>query len=321
MRTSNIGALVPLLLLTVALLDWSLISLLFLIAFLVVQYNISREGQNLRREEILWFFVILLATLAILAETGFYVACSLKTEEWSTARLSWAKVIGVARFNPWKGTYFIYVTLATQLAVVLVVAIAVWVDERNHLSLRESSWRNILLPIFCFGNGTQLRNISILLPSLQLLVGASHPSWVSFPLFMCSCIGLLHWCLKTNMCDLSWCRRLILSYTALNILLLYSYQLPIHFPSRISTAAEYMGLYKASKDMGWPEIIYGVSLLTFYILLCSVIHDLEELESVRFSLARTSSVTCNEYISPLSNNNMTQHLLSSQQSISHFHSM
>jgi hypothetical protein len=321
MRTSNIGALVPLLLLTVALLEWSLISLLFLIAFLVVQYNISREGQNLRREEILWFFVILLATLAILAETGFYVACSLKTEEWSTARLSWAKVIGVARFNPWKGTYFIYVTLATQLAVVLVVAIAVWVDERNHLSLRESSWRNILLPIFCFGNGTQLRNISILLPSLQLLVGASHPSWVSFPLFMCSCIGLLHWCLKTNMCDLSWCRRLILSYTALNILLLYSYQLPIHFPSRISTAAEYMGLYKASKDMGWPEIIYGVSLLTFYILLCSVIHDLEELESVRFSLARTSSVTCNEYISPLSNNNMTQHLLSSQQSISHFHSI
>lgn len=315
MRASNIGGLVPLLLLTVALLDWSLISQLFLIAFLIVQYNVSRQGQNSRREEIL-FFVILLATLAVLAETGFYVACSVKTEEWSTARLWWEKLIGVARFNPWKGTYFIYVILATQLAVVLVVGVAIRVDERNHLPLQESSWRNIILSILCFGNVSQLRNISFFLPSLQLLVGASHPSWVSLPLFMCSCIGLVHWCLKSSMFDLSRYWRLILSYTALNILLLYAYQLPIHFPEPISTAAEYIGLYKVSRDMGWPEIISGVSLLTFYILLCSALHDLEKVESVRFSLVRTSRVTCNEYLLSQSSNNMTQHLLPSQQSIS-----
>lgn len=302
MRASNIGALVPLLLLTVALLDWSLISQLFLIAFLIVQYNVSRQGQNSRRKEIL-FFVILLATLAVLAETGFYVACSVKTEEWSTARLWWANLIGVARFNPWKGTYFIYVILATQLAVVLVVGVAIRVNERNHLPLQESCWRNIILSILCFGNVSQLRNISFFLPSLQLLVGASRPSWVSLPLFMCSCIGLLHWCLKSNMFDLSRCWRLILSYTALNILLLYAYQLPIHFPEPISTAAEYIGLYKASRDMGWPEIISGVSLLTFYILLCSALHDLEKVESLQYLLSQSS-------------NNMTQHLLPSQQSIS-----
>jgi hypothetical protein len=59
---------------------------------------------------------------------------------------------------------------------VLVVAIAVWVDERNHLSLRESSWRNILLPIFCFGafyTSTFFKTIFLEVQSMKITISIS----------------------------------------------------------------------------------------------------------------------------------------------------
>ncbi|KAH9316715.1 hypothetical protein KI387_025342, partial [Taxus chinensis] len=130
-----------------ALLDYSLISLLFLIAFLIVQYNITQEGQNSWKLEISWFFVIILAVVAILAESGFYVVWTMKMEKWRVAGLWWAKLIGFERLNPWKETSFIYVLLAMQLAVVLVASIALHTSKRNHLSLPESSWRKLLSSI------------------------------------------------------------------------------------------------------------------------------------------------------------------------------
>ncbi|MFQ6640967.1 hypothetical protein Gotur_014545, partial [Gossypium turneri] len=38
----------------------------------------------------------------------------------------------------------------------------------------------------------------LLLPAIQLVVGISHPSWISLPFFIGSCIGLVDWSLTSN---------------------------------------------------------------------------------------------------------------------------
>ncbi|XP_057815209.2 piezo-type mechanosensitive ion channel homolog isoform X1 [Cryptomeria japonica] len=312
MRGSDIGALASVLLLTAALLDWSLISLLFLIAFLIVQYIITQRGQNSWKLEVLWFFVIVISVMAILAESGFYTVWSMKMEKWRIAGLWWAKLIGFTRLNPWKGTAFVYILFTTQLAVVLVATIALHASKTDHLSLHESSWRKLLSSLLHFG--FQLKILfRLALPGLQLLVGVSHPSWMSLPFFMCSCMSLLNWCLRIKIAGISWCRRPLLLYSALNILLLYVYQLPVFLPSPLSTAADYLGLYKVSTEMGWPAIISGVSLLAFYIVFCSVIHDLKETELEISPFYKTyTSLVCDGYTLTRSGNDMTEHLLPSQ---------
>ena len=37
-----------------------------------------------------------------------------------------------------------------------------------------------------------------LLPAAQLVVSISHPSWISLPFFVFSCIGLVDWSLTSN---------------------------------------------------------------------------------------------------------------------------
>jgi hypothetical protein len=47
--------------------------------------------------------------------------------------------------------------------------------------------------------GSRLRVAScLLLPAVQLVVGISHPSWVSLPFFIGSCVGLVDWSLTSN---------------------------------------------------------------------------------------------------------------------------
>ncbi|MFQ6636421.1 hypothetical protein Gotur_014160, partial [Gossypium turneri] len=47
--------------------------------------------------------------------------------------------------------------------------------------------------------GSHLKVVScLLLPAIQLVVGISHPLWISLPFFIGSCIGLVDWSLTSN---------------------------------------------------------------------------------------------------------------------------
>lgn len=64
-----------------------------------------------------------------------------------------------------------------------------------------SSWLITGFLTFRFGHfkGSYFRVVScFLLPAIQLVVGISHPSWVSLPFFICSCVGLVDWSLTSN---------------------------------------------------------------------------------------------------------------------------
>lgn len=60
------------------------------------------------------------------------------------------------------------------------------------------SWP-VIISLFCRMEGSHLRVASCLLfPAVQLVVGISHPSWISLPFFIGSCVGLVDWSLTSN---------------------------------------------------------------------------------------------------------------------------
>lgn len=63
--------------------------------------------------------------------------------------------------------------------------------------------------MFCNMEGSHLRVAScLMLPAVQLVLGISHPSWVSLPFFIGSCAGVVDWSLTSNFLGLF---RLLLS--------------------------------------------------------------------------------------------------------------
>ncbi|PKI68433.1 hypothetical protein CRG98_011174 [Punica granatum] len=107
----------------------------------------------------------------------------------------------------------------------------------------------------------------LLLPAVQLVVGISHPSWISLPFFIGSCVGLVDWSLTSNFLGLfRWWRALQL-YAGVNIGLLYMYQLPAEFLDVFRWIADFIGLYWISPKSEWPMISSGISLVLFYIMV------------------------------------------------------
>ncbi|KAJ8899441.1 hypothetical protein K2173_018415 [Erythroxylum novogranatense] len=132
----------------------------------------------------------------------------------------------------------------------------------------------------------------LLLPAIQLGVGISHPSWLSLPFFICSCVGLVDWSLTSNFLGLfRWWRPLQL-YASLNIILLYVYQLPVEFPSIINWVADFIGLFKICAKSEWPNICSSLFLVLFYIMVCiiQVIKYLFMFNLLRYSLLKSKSV-------------------------------
>ncbi|KAK1294370.1 hypothetical protein QJS10_CPA16g01436 [Acorus calamus] len=120
----------------------------------------------------------------------------------------------------------------------------------------------------------------LLLPVVQLVVGISHPSWISLPFFICSCVGLVDWSLTSNFLGLFRWWRLLFLYAGFSILVLYVYQLPINFPGIFVTMAKFLGLYKVYGTSEWGEVISGISLVVFYFMLSSVKYDMDEMDSI-----------------------------------------
>ncbi|KAI4301305.1 hypothetical protein L6164_034596 [Bauhinia variegata] len=247
----------PLLLLTAAFINWSLISLVDLIAFLLIQYNALK-------------IVIYLVIWAI------------EGSSWSIPDAWWAKLVGLMILQSWRSPYVIYFLVVQLLAVFVAL---VEVHTRRHFL---STWQDLpwghLLPIIEH-LGSHLRVAScLLLPAIQLVVGISHPSWASLPFFVGSCVGLVDWSLTSNFLGLfRWWRPLHL-YAGFNIFLLYIYQLPMELPNFIQRVADLIGLYKISGNSEWPKICSSLSLVLYYILLSFINSDLEEMG---FIMSRT----------------------------------
>ncbi|KAI3979667.1 hypothetical protein MKX01_013762 [Papaver californicum] len=205
------GFVLPLLLLTAALLNWSIISLVELLIFLVIQFTSPNTELRSRRRFSLQCCIIAFCLLATSSQMVFHIIWAVKRKECSIADASWAKLVGFVRFS-------------------------------------------------CPGC------LLLILPAVQLVVGISHPSWVSLPFFICSCVGLVDWSLTSNFLGLFWWWRHLLAYAGFYIALLYTYQLPINFSIMVQTVAEFIGLYKVSATLEWTKICCCVSLLIFYLM-------------------------------------------------------
>ncbi|TYG84412.1 hypothetical protein ES288_D01G248100v1 [Gossypium darwinii] len=99
----------------------------------------------------------------------------------------------------------------------------------------------------------------LLLPAIQLIVGISHPS----------CIGLVDWSLTSNFLGPFRLWKALQFYAGFSIFMLYVYQLPIEFSSMLQWIADFVGLFKICSTSEWTEIFSSVSLVHFYIMVCT----------------------------------------------------
>ncbi|TYH50195.1 hypothetical protein ES332_D10G188800v1 [Gossypium tomentosum] len=58
-------------------------------------------------------------------------------------------------------------------------------------------------------------------------------------------------------------------YAGFSIFMLYVYQLPIEFSSMLQWIADFVGLFKICSTSEWTEICSSVSLVLFYIMVCT----------------------------------------------------
>ncbi|XP_035538685.1 piezo-type mechanosensitive ion channel homolog isoform X2 [Juglans regia] len=281
------GFVLPLLLLTAAVINWNLIALVDLIAFLLVQYNASKIGFRFRRQFLLLWPLIIFSFLAILSQVTFLVIWAVEGNKWSLAETWWAKLIGLMTIHTWKSSSVIYF-LVVQLLAVSVALVDIYGNRFGLVPWRASCWGHFLSVVEHLGSRLRVASC-LLLPAIQLVVGISHPSWVSLPFFLGSCVGLVDWSLTSNFLGLfRWWRPLQL-YAGFNIVLLYVYQLPIEFPNTIQWIADFIGLFKVSANSEWPEFCSCLSLVLFYIMLSCVKCDLEEMDYIMTT--RESSLT------------------------------
>ncbi|CAM6103082.1 unnamed protein product [Calypogeia fissa] len=268
MQATSIGAFAPLALLCAAFGSWSLISLLFLVAFFIVQYNVRSPAPPARPRPALWMSVVLLATAIIVTEGFVELVWAMLGTNSISSDSPLLVLLGLARLNPWEGSARAFLSLVPQFAVALIAACALYQEQQQH-SAGQVDWDRE-------GPNWWATLRSLLLPTAQILVGVARPSWIALPYFVCSCVGLLHWSVTSSIAGLSWIWKPLLWCTGAHIVLLYVYQLPIAYPESISDVADYIGLYRASyNELGWPEAVQAGALIAFYVLMCFAINDLQ----------------------------------------------
>ncbi|CAL5433099.1 unnamed protein product [Camellia sinensis] len=272
------GFVLPSLLLAAALLNWSLISFVDLVAFLLIRFTAPKRGFRFRGRFLLLWSIFIFSLLFILAQVIFLILWAIEDGNWSMGDAWWAKLIGLMKFDSWRSPLVIYFLLV-QLLVAFVASVEIRGDNYGLIPPQDSCWGYLSSVIDQIGSHLRVA-FCLLLPAIQLLLGISNPSWVSLPFFICSCIGLVDWSLTSNFLGLfRWWRSLWL-YAGFNICLLYVYQLPISLPEILRWITEFIGLYKISAKSEWPEICCGLSLVVFYFMLSCIKRDLEEMEFI-----------------------------------------
>ncbi|KAJ7973395.1 Piezo-type mechanosensitive ion channel like [Quillaja saponaria] len=281
------GFVSPMLLLTAALLNWSLISLADLVAFLFIQYTVLKNGSRFRRQSLISWYVFIFSFLTILCHAIFHIVLAVEGDRWSIVDAQWAKLIGFTRVQSlWSlpiGYFLVMQVLASLVALVEIYGSRFGLDSSSELCLGTVSFS--LLQI-----GSHLRALCFfLLPAVQLVAGISHPTWASLPFFICSSIGLVDWSLTSNFLGLfRWWKYLFL-YAAFNIILLYICQLPVEFPEILLWVSQFFGFFKISQKSERSKVCSGLSLLLFYIMLSWIRCDLIEMDL--FISTRESNLT------------------------------
>ncbi|XP_050238768.1 piezo-type mechanosensitive ion channel homolog [Mercurialis annua] len=273
-----VGFVLPLLLLIAALINWSLISFVDLIAFLLIQYAAPKSGFRFRRRFVLLWPVILFSLIVILSQLVYIIIWSIKGNKWSEANAWWAHLIGFMVVESWRSPSVIYF-LVIQLLALFVALVDVYGNRFGLFPWQDSCWGHFVTILERIGSHLRVASC-LLLPAIQLGVGISNPTWLSLPFFIGSCAGLVDWSLTSNFLGLfRWWRPLQL-YAGFNIILLYAYQLPVEVPSIFHWIADFVGLFKISEKTEWPEICSGISLVLYYIMLSFVKCDLEEMNFI-----------------------------------------
>ncbi|KAG0453641.1 hypothetical protein HPP92_024945 [Vanilla planifolia] len=270
------GFVLPLVLLTVSLLYWSLISLVNLFIFFAIQLTNHRPG-FLAWRQCISHFTIIFSLLTIFAQVVFDTIWCIKGNGWVVASASWPKLIGFVRIQAWGSSTSIFYSMTLQFAAALFA----YLDVHHSFSLTHwnSCRLNFLSAVECIGSYLRI-GCCILLPLVQLILGISHPSWLSLPYFICSCVGLLKWSLTSKFLGLLCWWRYLRAFACFNILLLYIYQLPCEFPKLALKLADFIGLYKLTITTGSTQAVSACFLLMFYCMLSFVNFDLEEMDFI-----------------------------------------
>ncbi|KAK7332943.1 hypothetical protein VNO80_29700 [Phaseolus coccineus] len=277
----------PMLLLLASLLNWSLISLLDLMAFLFIQYTASKKGFRVHQQYLISWSVLMLSSLTLLSHAVFHIVLAIEGNHWTTADAQWAELIGFIRVQSWR------TLLRQHFLVTQVLATFLSIIEIYGNWFGQDPWRD-----FCSGHlchfvlliGSHLKGACcLLLPVVQLIAGISHVSWISFPFFICSSIGLIDWSWTSNYLAIFRWWKYLLFYGGFNIIFLYIYQLPIEFPDTFRWIFSHFGLFKISTSSEWSEVCSGLSLLLFYIMLSWIRSELVEMEIITSS--RESDLT------------------------------
>ncbi|KAK2457295.1 piezo-type mechanosensitive ion channel protein [Trifolium repens] len=268
------GFVLPSLLLTASLINWSLISLVDLIAFLLLLYNVSQLGFHFRRRLLLLWPITVFSVVAILFQATYLVLWAIKPMSW-IADAWWANLIGFMTVQSWKSPYVIYF-LVIQLLVLLVALLDIYGKTHFLNTWQDSYWGHLISIVEHLASHLRVASC-LLLPAIQLVVGISHPSWASLPFFIGSCVGLVDWSLTSNFLGLFRWWRLLQLYAGVNIFLLYIYQLPVEYPSMVHWTADLIGLYKISASTEWTKICSSLSLILYYIMMSFIKLDLEEM--------------------------------------------
>ncbi|XP_028789013.1 piezo-type mechanosensitive ion channel homolog [Neltuma alba] len=272
------GFVLPVLLLAAALINWSLISLVDLIAFLIIQYNAPKIGFHSRRHLLLLWSIVGFSVLVILSQVTYLVIWAIEGSSWSIPGVWWEKLIGLMIVQSWRSPYVIYF-LAAQLLLIFVALVDIHENKLFPAPWQDSSWGQFLSIIERLGSHLRVASC-LILPAIQLVVGIGHPSWASLPFFIGSCVGLVDWSLTSNFLGLfRWWRTLQL-YAGFNIFLLYVYQLPVELPSIVERVADLIGLFKISVNSEGPKICSSLSLICFYMMLSFIKSDLEEMDFI-----------------------------------------
>ncbi|XVE73201.1 hypothetical protein DITRI_Ditri11bG0098300 [Diplodiscus trichospermus] len=272
------GFALPLMLLTAALINWSLISLVDLIAFLLIQYTAPKIGFHFQRKYLVLWPIVIFSVFAFLSQAVYLVIWAVESYKQSIGEAWWMKLIGLMRIQSWKSPIVIYF-LVTQLLVVFVALLDIHGNKFGLVPGQYSCWGHFLIAIEHLGSHLRVASC-LLLPAIQLVVGISHPSWVSLPFFIGSCVGLVDWSLTSNFLGLFRLWKALQLYSGFNIVLLYVYQLPVEFSNMLRRIADFIGLFRISSTSEWPEICSAVSLVLFYIMLSYVKSDLEEMDFI-----------------------------------------
>lgn len=137
------GFVLPLLLLAAAVINWSLVSLVDLIAFLLIQYNAPKIGFHFRRRLLLLWPIIIFSFLVILSQVTYLVIWAIEGNKWSTAEIWWAKLIGLMMVQTWKSPSVIYF-LSVQLLAVFVALVDIYGNKIGLVPWRASCWGHFL---------------------------------------------------------------------------------------------------------------------------------------------------------------------------------